>query len=154
MMHKLIVGIAVMCLLFLTALVVKAADFGSDEYFRQQVTTHTPRSERRHRHHRPHRHVKRPEQVIVYRDKPVYVDPRCRPAFETVGDQAVSEALARDAAEKAWQQSMRFDLGELWADPAHAQDKKWQCVKSSVGAGIFYRCRLRAQPCRPDPQQQ
>lgn len=153
MIQRLIVVVAVVAILFLTTLVVRATEFGSEEYFRQHVTTHAPRSERRHR---PHRHVKRPEPrtVIVYRDRPVHVDPRCRPAFETVGDQAVSESLARDAAEKAWQQGMRFDLGELWADPAHAQDKKWQCVKSSVGAGIFYRCRLRAQPCRPDPQQQ
>lgn len=151
MMHKLIVASAVLCLLFLTTLVVRAAEFGSEEYFKDHVTTHAPRSERRNR---PHRHVKRPEPrtVIVYRDKPVYVDPRCKPPFESVGDQAVTETGAREAAEKAWQQAMRFEAGELWADPAHAQDKQWQCVKSSIGAGIFHRCRLRAQPCRPDPQ--
>lgn len=152
MAQRLILVVAVVAILFLTTLIVRATEFGSEEYFRQQ-TTHAPRSERRHR---PHRHVKRaePRTVIVYREKPVHVDPRCKPPFESVGDQAITETGAREAAEKAWQQAMRFEAGELWADPAHAQDKQWQCVKSSIGAGIFYRCRLKAHPCRPDPQKQ
>lgn len=77
---------------------------------------------------------------------------RCRAEFQAVGDQALTEDGAKSAAEKAFQQEIRFAHGELWADPAHASNKVFLCVKSSVGGGLFNRCRMKARPCMPERQ--
>lgn len=79
-------------------------------------------------------------------------DTRCRGDFQAAGDQALTEDGAKQAAEKSFQQEIRFAHGELWADPQHAQDKTFLCVKSSVGGGLFHRCRMRAKPCMPERQ--
>jgi hypothetical protein len=77
---------------------------------------------------------------------------RCLVAIEAVGDQALTEGGARENAEKAWQQEMRFARGELYADPRNAQGVTHWCVKSSIGGGLFYRCRIRATACAPEPK--
>lgn len=100
-----------------------------------------------------HHHPKPPVHVHnhIDRDRDDYRhDARCRADFQAAGDQALTEQGARDAAEKAFQQEIRFAYGELWADPSHAQDKTFLCVKSSVGGGLFHRCRMRAKPCMPE----
>lgn len=108
---------------------------------------------RRSNHHHPkpplHGHYDRDRD----RDE-LRVDARCRQDFQAAGDQALTEQGARDAAEKAFQQEIRFAYGELWADPSHAQDKTFLCVKSSVGGGLFHRCRMRAKPCMPEKLRQ
>lgn len=93
-------------------------------------------------------HVKRytPTAVIVGPSRPA----RCLGPYESVGDQHLLESGAKDQAEKAWQQLLRFEKGELYADPANAIDKTFWCVKSSVGTGLFHRCRLRAVACAPE----
>jgi len=83
---------------------------------------------------------------------PEKVAPRCLPPIEAVGDQALSENGAKENAEKAWQQEMRFARGELFADPRNAQGQTYWCVKYSIGGGLFYRCRLRAAACSPEPK--
>lgn len=77
---------------------------------------------------------------------------RCLPPIEAVGDQALTEGGARENAEKAWQQEMRFARGELYADPRNAAGITHWCVKSSIGGGLFYRCRIRAAACSPEPK--
>ena len=98
-----------------------------------------------HQQHRPHGHVHHDRDRDDHR-----IDARCRVDFQAAGDQALTEQGARDAAEKAFQQEIRFAYGELWADPSHAQDKTFLCVKSSVGGGLFHRCRMKAKPCMPE----
>jgi len=105
-----------------------------------KTTAPAPRPRTKHRP-RP----KLPVSVLVQ-------NPRCLPPIEAVGDQALSENGARDNAEKAWQQEMRFAKGELYADPRNAQGQTYWCVKSSIGGGLFYRCRLRAAACAPEPK--
>ncbi len=100
-------------------------------------------------HHRPHGHVHSDRDRDELRH-----DTRCRADFQAAGDQALTEQGARDAAEKAFQQEIRFAYGELWADPSHAQDKTFLCVKSSVGGGLFHRCRMKAKPCMPEKLRQ
>jgi len=77
---------------------------------------------------------------------------RCLAPIEAVGDQALTEGGARENAEKAWQQEMRFARGELYADPRNAAGITHWCVKSSIGGGLFYRCRIRAAACAPEPK--
>ena len=50
------------------------------------------------------------------------------------------------------QQEMRFARGELYADPRNAAGITHWCVKSSIGGGLFYRCRVRAAACAPEPK--
>lgn len=149
-----ILAVALSFLIILAAMVnAQENTFGSEAFFQSRQADPVRHYHRPHRHHRAR--VKTVERVVVvHKPAPIVGHTRCRPPFESVGDQAISEALAQDAAEKAWQQGMRFDMGELWADPAYAENKEWQCVKSSIGAGIFHRCRLRAHPCRPEPRKQ
>lgn len=77
---------------------------------------------------------------------------RCKIPFAAPGDQHVTESGAKGEAEKAWSQATRFAHGELWADVAHAKDKSFLCVKSSISPGLFHRCELRATPCAPARQ--
>lgn len=86
----------------------------------------------------------------VHTPGPVVSGPACQAAFRTVGDQAVTLAGAREAAEKAFQQQARFSWGERYADVSHARDATYECVRSSIGsiAGqTFLRCEIRARPC-------
>jgi hypothetical protein len=81
---------------------------------------------------------------------PLHNAPQCQPAFRTVGDQAITLAGAREAAEKAFQQQARFTWGERYADVSNARDVTFECVRSSIGsvAGqVFLRCEMRARPC-------
>jgi hypothetical protein len=81
--------------------------------------------------------------------------PQCQAAFRTVGDQAVTLAGAKEAAEKAFQQQARFTWGERFADVSNARDVTFECVRSSIGsvAGqVFQRCEIRARPCVAAPQ--
>lgn len=111
----------------------------------------------RHRQYKPVKRY-RPRTKVIYRTVtqtsmtpgPLHDAPRCQPAFRTVGDQALSVAGAKEAAEKAFSQQARFSWGERFADVSHARDVSFECVRSSIGsvAGqIFQRCEMRARPC-------
>ena len=108
-------------------------------------TWHAP-APRKHVHKRHHK----PKVInrTVRRSAPA-ASSRCLALHMAVGDQALTKAGAQDAAEKAWQQELRFDKGEMVADPQFAEEKKFWCVKSSVSGGLFHRCRMRARPCQP-----
>ncbi len=91
-----------------------------------------------------------PPKPSVYTPGPLNAAPQCQPAFRTVGDQAITLAGAREAAEKAFQQQARFTWGERYADVSNARDVTFECVRSSIGsvAGqVFLRCEMRARPC-------
>lgn len=77
--------------------------------------------------------------------------PICERLIEVVGDQYLSEAGARDQADKAWRQTARYYFGERYADSTHANNVTTECPQSSIGsvAGqVFYRCRMTGYPCR------
>ena len=123
-----------------------------------QISTNWPQSEIERMAATPKSPVPAPRPRIKHRPRPKPVvqapvqNPRCLPPIEAVGDQALSESGAKDNAEKAWQQEMRFARGELYADPRNAQGQTYWCVKSSIGGGLFFRCRIKAAACAPEPK--
>lgn len=80
------------------------------------------------------------------------IDEVCRHPVRVVGDQYTSEDGAQKEADKAWSQTVRWQLGERWMDRSNAKGASYECGRSSVGSivgQVFYRCRLNASPCRP-----
>jgi len=86
--------------------------------------------------------------------------PRCRDRRRTVGIEHVSENGARKAAERAWQELVRFDAGEKVSDLTYAEDVRYSCSRSSTAESIiskaaenvgvsYMRCAIEARPCRP-----
>lgn len=76
---------------------------------------------------------------------------RCKDFLAVVGDQYASEAGAQEEANKSWMQTARWQYGERYMARDHAADASYECGRSSVGSvvgQVFYRCRLRARPCR------
>lgn len=79
-------------------------------------------------------------------------DEKCQPFLAVVGDQYASEAGAQGEADKAWMQTARWQYGERFMSRENAEDVSYECGRSSVGSvvgQVFYRCRLKARPCRP-----
>lgn len=97
----------------------------------------------------------------IYIQKPdhgnrhVYDGDKCKSPVSVVGDQYASEKGAQEEADKAWMQTARWQHGERYMARENADNATYECGRSSVGsvAGqIFHRCRLSANPCRPDKQ--
>ena len=79
-------------------------------------------------------------------------DGHCKGFLAVVGDQYASEAGAQGEADKSWMQTARWQFGERYMSRDHATDASYECGRSSVGSvvgQVFYRCRLKARPCRP-----
>ena len=75
----------------------------------------------------------------------------CRDRRRVVGDQGLSTALAQGQADKAWQQDVRFYMGERFMDIKNAEGVRYECSRSSVGETLgqtFHRCEVSARPCR------
>jgi hypothetical protein len=82
---------------------------------------------------------------------------RCKGFLTAVGDQYVSEQGAKAEADKQFSATVRWTFGERFLDRSNAEDVTYECGRSSIGsvAGqIFHRCRIRARPCRPQPQRE
>lgn len=104
-----------------------------------------------------------PAKVIVKRDvvsKPERIDDtaHCKPPLQAVGDQALSEDIARTAAEKHWMANVRWRDGEKYMDFKNSKVIHIECSRSSVPPtnGIVgqvlpseHRCEIVARPCRP-----
>lgn len=87
------------------------------------------------------------------------VAPICRAEVRAVGRQAVTLAGAKANAVRAFQETARFRLGELYADIRSARGVYLRCVKSTVRGGFqrateavgidasLERCSIRATPC-------
>jgi hypothetical protein len=70
-----------------------------------------------------------------------------------VGDQHLSVSGAQAQADKAWQQDVRFYLGERWMDIKNAEGVRYECSRSSVGETLgqtLTRCEVSAIPCRAE----
>lgn len=103
------------------------------------------------RHRRRYRKPKPP----TYREREQAAHGRCKSPVAVVGDQYASVKGAQEEADKAWAQEVRFMLGERWMSRDNAVDVFYECGRSSVGSvvgQVFYRCRITARPCRPEPQ--
>ena len=75
----------------------------------------------------------------------------CRDRKRVVGDQHLTVAGAQGQADKAWQQDVRFYLGERFMDVKNAEGVRYECSRSSVGetlGQILHRCEVSARPCR------
>jgi hypothetical protein len=75
----------------------------------------------------------------------------CRETKRVVGSQHLTVSGAKNEADKAWIQSIRFYYGEVFMDMSNAKDIKYTCSRSSVGETLgqtFNRCEIEARPCK------
>lgn len=109
------------------------------------------------RYRKPVRHKKRRKpQVRAYQRRSDEDDVKCRPMISVVGSQFVTPAGATSSAEKAFMERARYTWGESYMDVDNAKDYAIRCSRSSVGdvgikgiaEAVFYRCELKARPCR------
>jgi hypothetical protein len=97
----------------------------------------------------------RREPLPTYREWRETDGGRCKSPVAVVGDQYATVKGAQDESDKAWAQTIRYMHGERWMSRDNADDVSYECGRSSVGSvvgQVFYRCRISARPCRPQPQ--
>lgn len=90
-----------------------------------------------------------------YREREEAAHGRCKSPVAVVGDQYATVKGAQEESDKAWAQTIRYMHGERWMSRDNADDVTYECGRSSVGSvvgQVFYRCRISARPCRPEPQ--
>ena len=90
--------------------------------------------------------------------------PECKPALARTGTEAFDEDNAKQRADLAWQEEVRFLWGERYMDVGNAQRVTYECSRSSTNeswigkageriagdAAVKKRCRINALPCRGD----
>lgn len=77
-------------------------------------------------------------------------DRHCKPVVRVVGDQRPTEDGAKEQADKAWMQEVRFRYGERYMLADKARDRRYACSRSSIGEIVgqtMQRCEIIAQPC-------
>ena len=77
-------------------------------------------------------------------------DKACKPVVRVVGDQRPSEDGAKEQADKAWMQEVRFRYGERCMLTTQAKELRYACSRSSIGELVgqtMQRCEIIAQPC-------
>lgn len=77
-------------------------------------------------------------------------DKHCKPVVRVVGDQRPTEDGAKEQADKAWMQEVRFRYGERYMLTGQARDMRYACSRSSIGELVgqtMQRCEIIAQPC-------
>lgn len=77
-------------------------------------------------------------------------DKSCKPLIRVVGDQRPTEEGAKEQADKAWMQEVRFRYGERYMLTTQAKDRRYACSRSSIGELVgqtMLRCEVIAQPC-------
>ena len=88
----------------------------------------------------------------------------CKPPLARTGGEAFDEDNAKQRADLAWQEEVRFLWGERYMDVSNAQRARYECSRSSTNeswigkageriagdAAVKKRCRLTALPCRGD----
>lgn len=91
----------------------------------------------------------------------------CRPIVSVVGTEHLSENTAKDAAERAWRDQVRYLHGERFMNLEKSHKQKSVCTRSNTGdsatakvleklsdnAGILMRCQLEAAPCSVVPEE-
>jgi hypothetical protein len=113
-----------------------------DESHEERMKRLASLEHRRRHHHGPAVHG------FVLRDQEV--GRKCLERVNFSGDQALTDEGARQAADKAWSQEVRYREGERYADVGNAVDRQYECVRSGIGYAPFNRCRLFARPCAPE----
>jgi Ni/Co efflux regulator RcnB len=110
---------------------------------------------RRYVRHERHRHTRKIWRHHDHGHRPHHEGRHCQPTIAVVGDQYATEEGAKQESDKAWMQTARWQFGERYMSRENADDATYECGRSSVGsvAGqVFFRCRLKARPCKPEPQ--
>lgn len=91
----------------------------------------------------------------------------CRPVISVVGTEHLTEANAKDAAERAWRDQVRYMHGERFMALEKSHKLKLACTRSSTGdsvaakmlekisetAGVLIRCQIEARPCSVEPEE-
>ena len=86
----------------------------------------------------------------------------CKPPLARTGGEAFDEDNAKQRADLAWQEEVRFLWGERYMDVSNAQRVRYECSRSSTNeswigkageriagdAAVKKRCRITALPCR------
>ena len=93
--------------------------------------------------------------------------PECKPALARTGTEAFDEDNAKQRADLAWQEEVRFLWGERYMDVGNAQRASYECSRSSTNeswigkageriagdAAVKKRCRLTRAPVPWRPRQ-
>lgn len=127
-----------------TSTPAKAGDWPLNQYNSRPAVRH---------HYQPVKRY-RPKTKVIYRTvtRTVVSPGRCASSLTREGDQFATVAGAKDEANKAWMQAVRWKLGEQFMDIAHADNVTYSCGRSSIGSvagNTFHRCEVTATPCRP-----
>lgn len=77
-------------------------------------------------------------------------DKHCKPVISVVGDQRPTIEGAKEQADKAWRQEVRFRFGEFYTMKDRARNLRYACSQSSIAEVLnqtMMRCAIIAQPC-------
>ena len=77
-------------------------------------------------------------------------DKACKAPIKVVGDQRPTLEGAREQADKAWMQEVRFRFGERFMETVNARDRRYACSRSSIAEIVgqtMQRCEIIALPC-------
>ncbi|NJO22025.1 MAG: hypothetical protein HC868_02580 [Sphingomonadales bacterium] len=121
---------------------------------------HRPRYDRVYSYRRRHNHDHDRDRDYV--DDKFDRDRECKPPLARTGGEAFDEDNAKQRADLAWQEEVRFLWGERYMDVANAQRARYECSRSSTNeswigkageriagdAAVKKRCRITALPCR------
>lgn len=113
--------------------------------------------------------IKRKVRQSEVRSWQHHEEPRhdCRPTISVVGSEHLKEETAKDAAERAWMDQVRFLHGERYMNLDKSHRKKVVCTRSSTGdsmtakvldkisdgLGVLTRCQIEARPCSVEPEE-
>lgn len=134
------------------------SEFG--KYSTSRETVVIPRKVRKIRPRKKRRPVKRKKAVASAQFKSLngFV---CSKPVTVTGKVKSSEQRAQASAWSQYHSSIKFSLGERYADERFAKDVRWQCIRSrseslvaktaeAVGGSVDrYRCQMSARPCMP-----
>ncbi len=154
---------AVVCLFVIVASPANATppNWPHSEFSSTQDVVVIPRTVRKVRPRKKKRTVKKRKKAIAAaRFESLNGFVCCKPVTVT-GQVKATEKRAQDSAWSQYHSSIKFSLGEKFADERFARDVRWQCIRSrseslvaktvdAVGGSVNrFRCSMTARPCQP-----
>ena len=162
-------GLVSVAAISLTVLLPFASSNAGDDGYVWHYRPHTksvyepykPRYDRVYSYRRRHHDHDR-DRDRDYVDDKFDRDRECKPPLARTGGEAFDEDNAKQRADLAWQEEVRFLWGERYMDVSNAQRVRYECSRSSTNeswigkageriagdAAVKKRCRLTALPCR------
>ncbi len=114
-------------------------------------TVDQPRNSMRGHERRRHRpHIRPAKHIPTVTGPAGEPDKACKPVVRVVGDQRPTEDGAKEQADKAWMQEVRFRYGERYMQTTTARELRYACSRASIAEIIgnpMQRCEIIALPC-------